>query len=217
LLGSSSSKLQSGSPFVDLALVIALDISGSVDKEEFGIMRTGLANALSSQQLSQAIKTGKHGSIAVTVVQWAGYQEQVVKVAWTRIENRAGLLALARKVRAMTRRYGDGATHIGGVISYSADLIMANPFRATRKIIDIAGDGKNNVNFHPDTARDPAVEAGITINALVITGDLPNLDDYFHRFVIGGASAFVEPVGDFAGFERGMHRKLLREIVVPLS
>jgi hypothetical protein len=96
-------------------------------------------------------------------------------------------------------------------------LIATNPFRASRNIIDIAGDGKNNVNFHPDMARDPAVKAGITINALVITGNLPNLGEYFHRFVIGGAASFVEPVGDFAGFERGMHRKLMREIAVPLS
>ena len=112
----------------------------------------------------------------------------------------------------MTRRYDSGATNIGGAIGYSEKLFLSNPFRATRMIIDVAGDGTNNVNFSPSVARDRAVESGITINALAIGDNQTNLVDYFSKFVIGGPSAFVESAVDYAGFERAMHRKLLREI-----
>lgn len=202
---------------VDLALVIALDVSASVDADEFELLRGGLANAFSSRQISQAVHAGKHGAIAINVVQWSGFQEQAVKIKWTRVESHADLLALADKVRDMPRRYDGGATHISGAIDHSAKLLLEYPLETTRSVIDIAGDGTNNVNLPPAEARDRAVESGITINALVIIGKQNKLVDYFSSNVIGGASAFVEPADDFSDFETSMHRKLVREISPPLS
>ena len=217
LLNGAAPKSQSRNSMpVDLALIIALDVSASVDADEFELMRVGLANAFSSRQISQAVRAGKYGAIAISVVQWSGFQEQSVKINWTRVESHADLLALADKVRDMPRRY-DGATHISGAINYCAKLVLENPLKATRSVIDIAGDGTNNVNLPPGEARDRAVESGITINALVIVGNQIGLVDYFSRNVIGGASAFVEPADDFPDFESSMHRKLFREIAPPLS
>lgn len=218
LLNGPAPKSQSRNSMpVDLALVIALDVSGSVDADEFELMRVGLANAFSSRQISQAVRAGKYGAIAISVVQWSGFQEQTVKIKWTRVESYADLLALADKVRDMPRRYNGGATHISGAINYCAKLVLENQLEATRSVIDIAGDGTNNVNLPPGEARDRAVESGITINALVIVGNQIGLVDYFSRNVIGGVSAFVEPADDFPDFESSMHRKLVREISPPLS
>jgi hypothetical protein len=218
LLNGPAAESQSGkSMHVDLALVIALDVSASVDADEFELMRVGLANAFSSRQISQAVRAGKYGAIAISVVQWSGFQEQTVKIKWTRVESHADLLALADMVRDMPRRYDGGATHISGAINYCAQLILEYPLGATRRVIDIAGDGTNNVNLPPGEARDRAVESNITINALVIVGNQIGLVDYFSRNVIGGASAFVEPADDFPDFEGSMHRKLVREIAPPVS
>jgi len=223
---------------VDLLLVIALDVSGSVDAVEFDLQREGLARALESPQVAEAIAGGVNGSIAVIVVQWSGFLEQTVKIDWMRLSNLGALSRLAEEVRRMRRRYDDGATDIGGAIEYCQRLIAAAPISGTRRVIDIAGDGANNVNYSPHLERDRVVELGITINALAIgvigsgtTADTtstttstttaasttsPGLADYYRERVIGGAGAFVEMAADYGAFERAMRRKLLREIGGPL-
>ena len=197
---------------VDLVLLLALDVSASIDATEYLLMREGLANALSSEQVDYAIRAGKTGAIAISVVQWSGFQEQAIKIPWTRISSRADLLNLSTKLRAMTRRYKGGATDIGGAIDFSRAHTHSAPFRTNRKTIDIAGDGTNNVNASPATERDITVKSGITINGLAIIGDAFTLVDYYTRFVIGGNLAFVESARDYDSFETAMRRKLLREI-----
>ncbi len=197
---------------VDLVLLLALDVSASVDASEYKLMSQGLANALLSAQVTQAIRAGKHGAIAIGVMQWSGFQEQTVKIKWTRVANRNDLVSLATRVRAMTRRYKGGATDIGGAIKYSRELVHSAPFSAVRKTIDIAGDGTNNVNASPSLERDITVKSGITINGLAIIGEALPLVDFYTRFVIGGDAPFVEQARDYDSFETAMRRKLLREI-----
>lgn len=197
---------------VDVAILIALDVSASVDVGEFELMREGLAAAISSPQVIKAVTNGRLGAIAVNVIQWSGFNEQEVKIDWTRLSTEIELLGFAARIRNMTRRYENGATDIGGAIDYSRDLVLASPHQATRSVIDIAGDGPNNVNYSPSIARDKAVKAGITINGLAVVGEVPILVSYYSEFVIGGVDAFVEKAGDYDGFERAMRRKLVREI-----
>ncbi len=197
---------------VDLVLVLALDVSASIDVNEYELMREGLANALASDEVHQAVRAGQNGAIIISVMQWSGFTEQEVKIEWTRVADRGDLLDLADEIRRMTRRYKDGATDIGGAIKFSRELINSTPFPNTRKVIDIAGDGTNNVNTSPSFERDITVQSGVTINGFVIIGEALPLVDFYTRFVIGGDAAFVESVRDYDGFETGMKRKLVREI-----
>ncbi len=208
-IGLQKSRASSG---VDVAIVIALDVSASVDSGEFELMRDGLAAAISSPQVVKAMVSGKHGAVAINVMQWSGFSEQEVKIGWTRLSSESEIHEFAEQIRQTTRRYKGGATDIGGALSFSRELVLALPFQATRTVIDIAGDGPNNVNYSPTIERDKAVKEGITINGLAVVGEVPILVDYFNQFVIGGLDAFVEKAADYDSFERAMRRKLVREI-----
>lgn len=197
---------------VDLVLLLALDVSSSVDANEYKLMTQGLAKALMSPEVAQAIQNGKYGAIAISVMQWSGFREQDVKFKWMRVASRKHLAILAAKVRLMPRRYKGGATDIGGAIKYSRKLLLSAPFQATRRTVDIAGDGANNVNEHPSIERDKTVKAGIIINGLAIIGEALPLVKYYTYFVIGGPAAFVEQARDYDSFGTAMRRKLLREI-----
>ena len=197
---------------VDLVLVLALDVSSSIDPGEYKLMTAGLASALASPQIEQAILAGKRGVIAICVVQWSGFVEQKLNITWTRLAHLADLQNLAAKITRMPRRYTGGATDIGTAIKFSRKLVLSAPFSAGRRVIDIAGDGTNNVNASPIFERDKTVKQGITINGLAITNQASDLYNYYTKSVIGGDGAFVEAALSYAGFERAMHRKLLREI-----
>ena len=197
---------------VDLVLLLALDVSASIDTGEYQLMREGLANALNTIEVEKAIQSGEIGAIAIAVMQWSGFQEQDVKIKWTRVSSHKDLLNLSARIRTMPRRYNGGATDIGGALNFSREQVASAPFQTARRTIDIAGDGTNNVNSSPSFERDITVKAGITINGLTIIGEASTLVDFYTRFVIGGDAAFVENARDFDSFETAMHRKLLREI-----
>ena len=197
---------------VDLVLLLAMDVSASVNITEFDLMRRGLASAISSPEIAQAINAGKIGAIALSVVQWSGFQEQQVMIDWVRLSNPVELQKYADLISKMPRRYKDGATDIGGALKFSRRMILAAPFETKRLVIDVAGDGPNNVNASPIAERDRTLKAGININGLVVLGDVFLLGDYYTQFIIGGDAAFVEKTQDFDGFKRAIHKKLLREI-----
>ncbi len=197
---------------VDVAILIALDVSASVDASEFDLMREGLAAAISSPEVANAVVNGKRGAIAVSVVQWSGFTEQEMKLDWARLSSNTELVDFANRIRKMSRRYKDGATDIGGALNFSRKKVLTSPFQATRSVIDLAGDGPNNVNFSPTIERDLAIKDGITINGLAVIGEVSMLEEYFIRFIIGGPDAFVEKTADYDGFMRAMERKLIREI-----
>jgi uncharacterized protein DUF1194 len=197
---------------VDVSIVVALDVSASVDNSEFELMREGLARSFSSAGIYKAISSGPKGAIAITVFQWSGFQEQEVKIDWIRVTDTASLNSVSKRIREMSRRYKGGATDIGGAIEFSRKLLSINPFETERNVIDIVGDGPNNVNHSPNIERDKTVSGNTTINGLAIVGEAFTLVDYYNAFIIGGKGAFVESAADFDAFEQAITRKLIREI-----
>ena len=200
---------------VDLVLVLALDVSSSVDASEFVLQRDGLARAISSPDVVSALSAGPNKKIAVSVVQWSGFTEQQTKINWTILASPADVARFAAQVAAMTRRYNGGATDIGGALRFTGDHALAAPFSAPRRVVDVAGDGKNNVNASPAEERNRLVAAGVTINGLAITDGTQKLVEYYRQNVIGGPGSFVESATGYKDFELAMKRKLLREIGAP--
>ncbi|MFY0614632.1 MAG: DUF1194 domain-containing protein [Hyphomicrobiaceae bacterium] len=197
---------------VDLALVLALDISASVDDREFNLQKLGLAAALTNPKVLDAIKFGSNKRIAVTVVQWAGYRQQFVSVPWQLIGDAENAQEFAADLSAMGRRETLGFTHIGGAIRFSAQLLEPMQLAADRRVVDISGDGTNNVSPRPQSARDNAVRSGITINGLAIANEVRDLNAYYRNTVIGGPGAFVIVAQDYSDYEKAMIQKLVREI-----
>lgn len=203
-----------------LALVLALDVSASVDPAEFRLQADGMAAALRAPPVVAAM-LGGGGQVAVAVTQWSGPEDQAVVADWTLIDGPAAIDALAARVAAVRRRPAfDGRTAIGSALRQGADLLARGPDCAAR-VIDIAADGTNNAGPDPRALRDRL--DGITVNALAIGGDLPldhgtmaeeggQLSAYLRSDVIRGPGAFVEQADDYADFERAMTRKLLREL-----
>ena len=162
--------------------------------------------------VADAIRRGVSKRIAVTAVQWSGFQDQYVSLDWQIVNDAASAAAFAKRLADMPRRYPNDFTHIAGAIEFSTRLIAHAPYLATRRVIDVSGDGENNVNVPPGAARDAAIRDGVTINGLAILNESDRLDEYYRRNVIGGPGAFVEVAQDYDDFAAAMLRKLLREI-----
>ena len=197
---------------VDLVLVLAIDVSHSVSNQEFDLQRIGLAKAFRHPAVIKAIHDGQRRRIAVMAVQWSGFLEQHIAVPWSVIGDTADAMAFADRLMRMRRRYTGGATHIAGAIRHATELIKKAPFAAARQVVDVSGDGRNNVNDSPRGARDAAVRAGLTVNGLAIVHKSPDLVDYYRSYVIGGPGAFVMSAGNYDDFPRAILLKLLREI-----
>lgn len=215
---SFSARADQTAPKVDLVLVLAIDCSFSVDDAEFALQRDGIATAIESPEVIFAISNGSLGRIAVSVVQWAGFGEQIATVDWTMVSSGDDASLLAQRISGMKRHFrgeqATGATDIGGLIGFSSQLALASAFASPRHVIDISGDGKNNVNRAPDRDRDAAVGLGLIINGLAIEQGITDLAAYYRRHVIGGHNSFVEAAQGFEDFHRAIQRKLLREISI---
>lgn len=196
---------------VDVALVLAIDVSGSVDEQRYQLQRTGYAEAFAASDLIDAVASGENRAIAVTLVEWSGTNEQEQMVGWTLISDPASAQEFRHAVEQAPRAYSD-LTSISGAIDYSLRLLQHCPYEAARQVIDISGDGTNNNGRDADAARDAAVAANVTINGLPILTESWDLDHYYHDHVIGGASAFVIPAKDFSDFGQAIRNKLVREI-----
>jgi Protein of unknown function (DUF1194) len=211
---------------VDVALVLAADVSRSINEEEFGLQRRGYAAAITSPRLMEAIRTGAHGAIAVSFVEWAGEPEQRTVVDWMLIRNEADARKFADALLAAPRSFV-GRTAIGSAIDFSLGLIGENAFAADRSVIDVSGDGTSNQGRSVTQARDAAVKAGVTINGLAIfnqraaaeggylalhTNPPGGLAQYYRDNVVGGPGAFVLPIDDFSSFGEAMVHKLVNEI-----
>jgi hypothetical protein len=205
---------------VDLELVLAVDISGSVDEVEARLQREGYIAALRHPHVIEAIMGGMLGRIALTYVEWAGDHYQRVMLDWTLIENAAGAQAFADAL-AETPLITAHWTSLSGAIDFAAPLFEANGFDGLRRVIDISGDGYNNRGRSLERAREAALAAGITINGLPIVNDRPNpwggapprdLDRYYEERVIGGPGAFIVVAEDYTAFASAILSKLLLEI-----
>ncbi len=204
---------------VDVELFLAVDLSRSMTPYEIEIQRRGYAEALASDQVWAAINNGLIGRIAITYVEWAGEYAQRVVVPWTVIDSQADAAAIAEVIDTQFSE-GMRRTSISGALLYAADSIENNAYRGLRRVIDVSGDGPNNQGRPVTRARDAALEKGLIINGLPLMTrdemsriwDVPDLDEYYRRCVIGGPGAFVIPVLDWSQFADAVKRKLVLEI-----
>ncbi len=206
---------------VDVELMLAVDVSYSMGPGELELQRRGYAEALTSPEIIQAIRTGYYQKVAVTYVEWSGDYDQRVIVDWTLVESEADLSSFAA---TLTARFDDSLrrTSISGVMDYAPIDFRTNGFSAERKVIDISGDGPNNQGRPVEVARDELIAAGFVINGLPLMTqdlerdnpffDLVDLDLYYEACVIGGPLSFVVPVESWKEFPAAVRRKLVLEL-----
>ena len=211
LAAPAAAQRGSGQP-VDLALVLAVDASGSVNQVRFELQKQGYLAAFRHPRVIGAIQSGPTQGIAVVMMQWTGPALQVVAVPWTRITDAASANAFADAIANAPRALFGGGTSISGAIDTGMALLFDSPFRATRRVIDVSGDGSNNRGRSVTQARDEAVRAGVGINGLPILALEPDLDRYYQDNVIGGPGAFVIAAKDFETFGEAILKKLIAEI-----
>jgi hypothetical protein len=197
---------------VDVALVLAVDASGSVDDDRFELQKHGFAAALRNQKVMAAIRAGDHRAISIFMVQWTGPTQQDVMVPWTYVSDEISAGRAAAAIEAAPRRLMGGGTSISGAIDFSVRALAASTYRATRRVIDISGDGANNIGRPAEQARDEAVLMGIRINGLPILTVEPDLDQYYRKNVIGGPGAFAIVAKTYDQYADAILRKLVTEI-----
>jgi hypothetical protein len=197
---------------VDLQLVLAVDVSGSVSPQRFELQKMGYVTAFQNKRVLSAILGGRNQSIAVTMMQWSGPFLQAQVAPWTLLKDEASVKAFAAMVESAPRMMYGGGTSISGAIDHAMTLFPQAPWKAKRRVIDVSGDGSNNRGRPVTQARDEAVDAGIVINGLPILAFEPQLDEYFKDYVIGGPGAFVIPAKTFETFGEAILMKLIIEI-----
>jgi len=201
---------------LDLALCLAVDVSASVDYDEFGLMIGGLAEAFRQPDIIAACAAGPRGAIAVSLLFWSGPGAREVAVGWTRIDGAAAATALAEAIEAAPRLPAPGATALGEGMAAGLALLAAAPGDPSRLTLDVSGDGRWNAARPPWPVRDAGVTAGVTLNGLAVLNEEPDLLEHYRDAVIGGPGAFAMVCADYADFSRAIREKLLREIGEPL-
>lgn len=197
---------------VDLALCLAVDASSSVDYEEFGLMLGGYAAAFRDESVAAALVAGPRGATAVAMLLWSGVGAQDVAVRWSRVDGAAAAAALADAIEGTPRLVPAGATALGEGMAAGLALLAACPAEATRLVLDVSGDGRHNQGRPPGPVRDIGVGAGVTINALAVLNEEPDLLGHYQAEVIGGPGSFAMHTPDYAAFAAAIREKLLREI-----
>ncbi len=208
---------------VDLLLVLAADVSRSVDHQKFMLQREGYAAAVSNPQVLDAIRSGANGKIALNFLEWSGVGAQKVVIDWTVIDGPASARKFGDQLVEAPRSFAD-RTSISGGIEFAMAQLKRAPFQSTRRTIDVSGDGTNNAGPDVTLARDDAVAQGVTINGLVIlsqsqvpwnpehTNPPGGLEQYYRDNVIGGPGAFVVAAEGFESFGRAIIKKMIAEI-----
>jgi hypothetical protein len=208
---------------VDLALVLVTDVSRSIDDSEFALEKQGYATAFTNPAVLRAIRGGLLGRIAVAYVEFAGDGQTRTVLDWSTIHDAASAEAFVARLSAAPRSFS-GRTAIGNGIDLGVQLLAESGMTATRRVIDVCGDGTNNAGRDVSAARDEAIRAGITVNGLAIINDHPvswtfahvqppgGLPLYYRDYVTGGPGSFVIEVHDFRTFGEAMTRKLVNEI-----
>jgi Protein of unknown function (DUF1194) len=207
----------------DLLLVLAADVSRSIDEAEFALQRKGYSAAVTDPRVLAAVRGGAIGAIAICFIEWSGAGEQNIVADWTVVHDEEDAGALATAILAPPRSF-IGRTSISGAIDFAMERFAAAQPRASRRIIDVSGDGTNNSGRPITEARDQAVAQGVTINGLAIINDKPNpgyafhtqppggLPEWYRQNVIGGPGAFLRVIEDFHSFADAMTNKLVSEI-----
>ena len=206
-------------PSVDVELILAVDVSYSMDMDELAIQREGYAQAIVSKEFLQALKSLPNGKIAITYFEWAASSDQKIIIPWRLIDGPETADAVADEIMKTPIRRAS-RTSISGAIYFAMPLFDEDPYRGLRRVIDISGDGPNNNGLPIVGARDEALSKGIVINGLPImvkepsysTMDIDNLDWYYEDCVIGGPGSFVVAIKDREKFKEAIRAKLLLEV-----
>jgi hypothetical protein len=197
---------------VDVALCLAMDVSASVDFDEFALMAGGTAAALRDPGVVAAATAGPRRAAALCLLLWSGIGQRDLAVGWTRVEGAESAAALADAIENTPRLPAAGATALGEGMAAGLALLASFPGEATRLVMDVSGDGPSNAGRPPGPVRDLAVQAGFTINALAILNEEPALLAHYVAEVIGGPGSFAMSVGDYIDFQDAILRKLRREL-----
>ena len=208
---------------VDLLLVLASDVSRSVDPEKFELQRRGYGHAMSDPRVIEAIRSGTNGRIGVCFTEWSGVMSQKLVIDWTAIGDASSARQFGDRILEAPRSFND-RTSISAAIDFAISQLERAPFESARRTIDVSGDGTNNSGRDAAAARDEAVAKGVTINGLVILSERPlawnpehtnppgGLDNYYRQNVIGGPRAFVMAAQDFNAFGQALINKLIAEV-----
>ncbi len=195
----------------DLALLIALDGSASVTFDEFNLIAGGLGAALQDPEVVAALIGGANGASALALLLWSGPGAQQVMLNWTRLGSEADVSSLARRVADVPRSVPAGETAIGEALLVAETMLAALPAPATRRVIDVAGDGRSNAGTPPGPIRDRLSKGGVTINGLCVLHEEPDLLQSYTEEVIGGPQAFAVTCPNYTAFAEAMRRKLVQE------
>lgn len=191
----------------DLALVLAVDVSGSVDRQEYAVQMQGLAEGLRDRVVTEALVDGQ---AVIALVQWTGASRQDLTIGWTQVSTKGDLEALAQQIETAPRLWVEYSTAIGEAMLFVADVFNDAP-ACKRRVVDISGDGRSNEGAEPAEVRVEMEALAITVNALVIRGDDVGLPAYFAENVISGGNAFVVTAETYDEYPERMRRKLRRE------
>jgi len=197
-----------------VALVLAMDVSGSVSREEYALQMTGLADALGDPLVSDALVNAK---ALISLVQWSGRSRQSVSIPWTAIGGHGDVTALRARVMETTRAYRNYATAIGELLERATELLAETPHPCDRKVIDVSGDGASNEGKRPQHLHARLREEKITVNGLAIRGSEPDIVDYYRERVIFGPGSFLEIADSYEDYPRAIRRKLISELVQRLT
>ena len=196
----------------DLALVLGIDVSHSIDNGEYAFQVAGTAEALSDPVIAEALVDQQ---ALLTVVQWSGVGQQEVSIPWTRLATHGDVRALQQQMRTLRRPWEDSNTAVGEAIRFMANLLKDAP--CARKVIDFSGDGMNNAGQMPVEPRGRAMAAGVVINGLAIDRIGLSVTNYFRRHVIAGRGSFVVTAKGYRDYPRAIRQKLFRELLPPSS
>jgi hypothetical protein len=197
---------------VDLALVLAVDASSSVDRAEFDLMIGGYAAAFREAEIARALLSGPSGAAAIAMLMWSGSRAQEIAIPWGLVTAPEDVAALAAAIEVLPRLVPPGATALGEGMAAALALFAQGPAEARRMVLDVSGDGAHNQGRPPGPIRDIGVQAGITINALAVLNEEPDLMAHYAAEVIGGPGAFVMHCPDYESFAEAIREKLRREI-----
>lgn len=205
---------------VDLALCLAVDVSASVDYDEFGLMAGGYAAAFRDPVIAGLCAAGPRGGIAVAMLFWSGAWPSMgpgtggpdVAVPWMRLDGATAASAMAAAIDAAPRLPRPGATAIGDGMAAGLALLARCPAPATRLVLDVSGDGRHNQGRPPGPVRDIAIAAGVVVNALAVLNEEPDLLEHYRAEVIGGPGSFAMDCPDYPAFAEAIRQKLQKEI-----
>jgi hypothetical protein len=210
---------ESNSAAVDLELVIAVDVSSVMNRERLALQREGYAQAITSQEFLQALKSGANGKVAITYLEWSGSDYQKVIVPWRTVDGPAAAAEVAAGIMKSPRTM-QSRTSISGAMSFARSLFDKNPDRGTKRVINISGDGPNNSGQPVPTARDAVLAAGVVVDGMAIMlqepplphTEIDHLDHYYEDCVTGGPGSFVVAVNDAGHLKDAIRSMIVSEV-----